>query len=314
MGFDRKEEQKTWQKLPMKTKLGVHALMDNVIFQKGEAYDTRTGEKVSHMVDVGLKTTDKQIRRLQEIDELSSHQIENGGFIFAFFKQSSTLKERFPTLTKQDTARLMYIATFISWETNRLQADNGKKYFTKKDIEGLVGMSPKRFNQLFRRLEKEGILHRKETGEIFVNPKVFYRGEIRNHEYEITDLQYTRLFKQTVRDLYVQFDGRSLGQLANIYAVLPFLNFDTNIICYNPGETIEDFIKPVAIKELAEILDYDCQTKLKAALNKIKVDNKPVFGFFENPHDRRQLRIVVNPKVVFAGNGESLKAITALFN
>lgn len=314
MTINRVEEYEVWQGLNQKQKRGFNALKDNVLFKDGRAFSTATGEEVTGMIDVGIVTSDNQARRLKEKDELSKHQTENGGFIFAFFKQSSAISERFPSLTKQDAARLMYIATFISWQENRLQSDNGHTHYTKKHLEELVSMSRKRFNELFKRLKNENIIHEKETGELFINPSVFYRGELSAHDYDIGDLQYTRLFKQTVRDLYKQFGGRTLGQLANIYTVLPFLNFQTNIICFNPNETSEDLIKPMPISELADILEYKDITKLTTALNRIKVDGKPVFAFVDNPHDRRERRVIVNPRVVFAGNGESLKAVKAMFN
>ena len=314
MAIDRIKEQRMWQSLHPKTKRGVQAIMDNVIFKDGIAINPETGEDVSHLVDVGLKTTPEQVRGLQAVDELTTHQVENGGFIFVFFKQLTTIEQRFPSLTKQDTARLMYIGTFVAWETNRLQSDNGKKHYTKKDLEGLVEMSTKRFNEFFRKLENEEIIEESETGELFMNPTVFYRGELRNHEYDINDLEYTRMFKQTVRDLYSEFKGRRLAQLAVIYSVIPFLSLHYNIVCHNPNETSEELVKPMDLSELAELLGYVDASSLKRSLNRIKIDGKPVFGFFENPYDRRSYRIIVNPRVVFAGNSDSLRAIKILFN
>lgn len=314
MAIDRMEEQRIWKEAHPKVRGYLLDLMDNVAFQDGRAWDTRTGEEVTHLVDVGLKTTDKQVRRLKETNELTKHEKENGGFIFAFFKQLTSIQERFPSLTKQDIARLMYIATYINYEDNRLQSDNGKRHYNKKDVEKLVEMSTKRFNEFFRRLEAENIIHEAENGELYINQTIFYRGELRNHKYDVSDLSYTRMFKKTVRNLYHEFKGRRLGQLAVIYSVLPYLNFSTNIVCYNPAETSEDLIKPMELGELSKFLGYSDAHKLKRALNNIKIDDKPVFGFFDNPHDRRTKRIIVNPRVVFAGNGEQLKAIKVLFN
>lgn len=312
--MNRLAEQRMWEELNPKVKRGILTIMDDVTFKNGKAIFNKTGEDVTHLVDVGLKTSEKQVERLKEIDELTQHQIENGGFIFAFFRQLTSMQERFPSLTKQDIARLMYIATYINYEDNRLQSDNGKRHYNKKDLEKLVEMSTKRFNEFFNRLEQEDIIHEAESGELFINPTLFYRGELRNHEYDISDLSYTRMFKKTVRDLYAEFKGRRLGQLAVIYSVLPYLNFSANVICYNPEETSDELIKPMELGELSKFLGYSDAHKLKRALNNIKIDGKPVFAFFENPHDRRTMRIVINPNVVFAGNGEQLKAIKVLFN
>lgn len=314
MAIDRMREQALWRELTPRVKRGVLALMDNVKFKDGKAISTKTGKDVSHIVTVSLKTTAEQVEGLTAINELSAHQMENGGFIFAFFRQLTTIEQRFPTLTKQDIARLMYLATFIAYESNRLQSANGKKHYTKKDLEKLVGMSSKRFNEFFGRLVNEKIIEETETGEIFMNPTVFYRGELKNHEYDISDLEHTRLFKKTVQDLYAEFKGRRLGQLAVIYSVIPFLNLHYNVVCYNTTETSEELVKPMGLEHLTKMLGYSNPSVLKRTLNNIKVDGKPVFGFFENPHDRRSYRIAVNPRVVFAGSNDSLKCVKVFFN
>jgi len=314
VAVDRLKEQELWEDLHPKVKRGLSSLMDNVAFQDGRAFSTETGEEVTHLVDVSLKTTDKQVRGLQGIDYLTEHYNENGKFVFAFFKQLTTMESRFPSLSKQDTARLMFLGTFVEWGSNRLQAPNGRQHYDKKALEKLVEMSTKRFNEFFRKLENEGIIEEKESGEIFMNQSVFYRGKLKDNEYDVSDLDYNKIFRKTVQDLYAEFKGRRLSQLANIYSVLPFLNFNTNIVCHNPEETSETLIKPMTLSELAEILGYSDAHKLKRALETIKVNNNPVFWIPPNVHNKRELRIIVNPRVVFAGNSESLKAVKAMFN
>ncbi|MFC7063965.1 hypothetical protein [Halobacillus seohaensis] len=307
----RLEEQQMWQDLNPKVKRGIMAVKENVTFEDGKA-TSANGTDVDHMVEVVSKTTDDQVRALKSVDTLTEHQIENGKFVFAFFEQARMMEERFPSLSAQDTARLMFIGTYVAWETNRLQS--GKHIIRKKKLEEMVDMSTKRFNELFKRYKTEGILYEKESGEIFVNPTVFYRGSLKKHEYDITNLNYTRMFRKTVRDLYTMFKGRRLAQLAVIYSVLPFLNFNTNIICYNPEETDEELIRPMNLEKLAALLGYKDTYKLKRALDNIKIDGQPVFWVPQNVHDKRNRRIIANPRVVFGGDGESLKVIKALFN
>ncbi|WP_153733490.1 hypothetical protein [Sporosarcina obsidiansis] len=312
--IDRLEEQRTWAGLHSKVKHGVMAAKENMTVVDGRAY-SETGRDISHLVDVVVKTTEKQARGLEVVDDLTALEKENGGFVFAFFKQSRTIEERFPSLTQQDVARLMYIGTFVAWKTGRLQSENGKAIINREKLEQLVEMSSKRFNELFRRYEAEDILRENvETGEIFVNPSVFFRGNMKDSGVDVSDLQYTRMFRQTVRDLYAKFKGRTLGQLALIYSVMPFINFNTNIVCYNPEETIEEMLRPMPLEKLAMVLEYANPGKLKRALNAVKVDDKPVFTYVTNAHDRRKQNIIVNPRVIYAGDGKGLGAITALFN
>lgn len=304
---------KQWTNLHPKVKRGIYAAQENMTVVGGKAFNAE-GRDITHMVEVVAKTTDTQVRGLQAIDDLSAHEIENGGFVFAFFKQSRTIVERFPTLTQQDTARLMFVGTYVAWETGRLQYENGRA-INKKALEKMVDMSTKHFNLFFKRLEAESIIREdEETGDIIVNPSVFYRGPIKEIGYDVSHLTYSRVFRDTVRKLYAQFKGRTLGQLALIYSVMPFLSFNTNIVCYNPEEKEADRIRPMDLDKLSVLLGYENPQKLKRALNSIKVDDNPVFGFPDNVHDRRKLRVTVNPRVIYNGNGKGLDVLLAQFN
>lgn len=286
----------------------------SILIENGKYIDIETGENLTHLYQLTYKTSEEQSKSYLFKNSLNVHDQQNGKHILLLFRRLVTMEEQYPTLTKPDVARLLYLLTFIKYESNRLQSDNGRQHYTKKYLEGMLEMSTKRFNEYFKRLENEGIIRETETGELFINPTVAYYGHKSTIKQDIKDLHHTRLFKNTVRDLYEKFKGRRLGQLSVIYSVLPFLNFKSNVICHNPDETSDRLIKPMELAELAELLKYSDKAKLKATLNRIKINGQPVFGFFENPHDRRSFRIVVNPSVVFAGDGEALEAIKVLFN
>lgn len=305
---------KEYVNLHQEVRKKVVAQKQNYVVVDDKPYDTETGEylgdKFRH--DLAPIKTEGQVKVIESKRALGSHEEENGGFVFTFFKQSRMISERFPTLNNADIARLMYIGTYIAWQTGRLQYDNGK-VIDRQGFEKLTGLSQKRARELFQRYIDEGILSEQQDG-IYMNATVFYRGNVREIRSEVADLQYTRLFKKTVRELYEQSNGRTVGQLALVYSVLPFLNFATNIVCYNPDETDSDLIRPMNLEKLSVLLEYGNPAKLKTALNRVKIDGKVVFGFFEDVNDRRQKRITVNPRVVFAGNGEQLQAIKAQFN
>lgn len=280
----------------------------------GKPYATETGEYLGdkYVHDLVPRRTEAQSKVIQSKQILGSHEEENGGFVFAFFKQSHSISERFPTLAVADIARLMYIATYAAWETGRIQYDNGR-VIDRKGLEAMTKLSTKRSRELFERYVAEGILTEQENG-IYMNPTVFYRGKVKSVKTEIADMSYTRMFKQTIRDLYDKSEGRTVGQLALVYSIMPFLNFASNVVSHNPDESDTDLVQPMTLDELAEKVGYANAGKLKTAMNKIRIDGQVAFGFFENPHNRRSKRIVVNPRVVFAGNGTQLLAIKVLFN
>jgi hypothetical protein len=307
----RKIEQTTWEQLTPTQKRGFMALKDNATLKGGKVYD-KAGNDQSHRAELVLKTTESQRRSLEALDEMSAHEIDNGYFVFAFFESCKTMQERYPSLTQADLARLMFVGTYTGYQSGRLQHDNGNS-INKKALEKLVGISHNRFGEFYRKLLAEDILQ-EHDGEIYVNPSVFYRGSLSDLKYNLKEYQRTRLFRKTVRDLYERYTGRATAQLAIIYAVLPFLNFDTNIVCFNPEENCEDKVRPMNLENLAALIGYRDTHKLKRSLNAVKVDGQHAFWLPSNVNDKRERRIVVNPRIVFAGKAESLRAIKVLFN
>lgn len=301
-----------WRDLNPKVKRGVLGAMNNMSVVDGVAYDTN-GNDISTLIDIKPKLTQKQIDWHKEKEAMEKFEEDNGGFVFAFFRQSRMLEERFSSLNSQDMVRLMFIGSYTSWKDGCLKYENGR-HIKKGGLHELLKMSRNRFNAFYNRLTDEGIIVANGDGELFMNPSVFYRGSIKEYAYKTDDLQYTRMFRKTVRDLYEAYNGRSLGQLALVYAVMPFVNFKTNIVAFNPEETDEKNVRPMPLEKLAILLGYASVKKLKPALNRVKIDDQPVFGFFENPHDRRSIRTVVNPRAIFGAGAKELSAISALFN
>ncbi|MEK4627340.1 hypothetical protein MKZ17_03740 [Solibacillus sp. FSL R7-0682] len=304
---------KEYNGLHRKVRRQAIAQKHNFVVVDDKPYDLEgeyLGDKFRHEL-VPIRTEAQQ-RFIESKKVLGDHEAENGGFVFTFFKQSRTINERFPSLVAADIARLMYLATFSAWKTGRVQYDNGR-VIDRKAVEEMFKLSERRARQLFERFISEGILS-EQDGAVYVNQSVFYRGSISDAPKEVTDLKYTRMFKDTVRDLYEKSEGKTIAQLALVYSIMPFLHFGSNAVCHNPDEVIDEQIELMTLDELAVLLEYKDAAKLKTAMNKVKIGGKPVFGFFENPNDRRTKRIVVNPRAVYAGDGKQLAAIKILFN
>jgi hypothetical protein len=308
--INRQTEQLVWQGLTTKQKRGFMAIKEDAVVKGGVVYDSEGNPQ--ERAELVVNITDAQHEGLQAVDEMTAHEIENGLFVFAFFESCKTMGEQYPSLSQAELARLMFVGTYTGYRTGRLQHDNGR-VIEKKALEVLVGISRNKFAEFYRKLVSEGVLQEKGK-ELYVNPSVFYRGSVKDIGYKLDEYRHTRLFRKTVRDLYEKYTGRATTQLAIIYAVLPFLNFDTNVVCFNPKETDEDEIQPMNLENLAALLHYQDTHKLKRALESVKIDGQPVFWLPQNVHDKRQRRIIVNPRVVFAGSAESLRAIKVLFN
>jgi hypothetical protein len=310
VAIDRISEQRQFMNLHPKVRRGFLDQKENLTVKDG-VITNHNGTDVSHIFEVVMKQSAEQAEGFRIKKELRNHEEENGGFVFAFFNACTTMADQFPALTQSDLARVMFIGTYSAWGTGQLKHDNGIP-INKKTLGELLAMSRNKFNEFYKSIVDCEIIA-EQDGAIFMNPTIFYRGSMDDVKHLTNDMQHTRLFRKTVRDLYAMYNGRTIKQLALIYSVLPFVNFAYNIIAYNPDEMNPELVRPITLDKLAALLGYQSSDKLVVALRKLKYEGKSVFGFFETDGDKRSKKTVINPRVVFAGNGKSLDAIRILF-
>jgi hypothetical protein len=279
--------------------------------------NTETGEIAPYYEPIPI-LTDKQKRSLKDLSKLGQHHEENGGFVSVFYKQGKPMDAQTSGLTQSDYARLIYIATYTGYPEHDkpygyLRYDN-QHYIDKDGLFKLLQMSRNKFAEFYEKVKKYGILEETEEGEIIMNPFYFYRGEHAAISDIIGDRQSTRLYRKTIRQLYAEYNGRNIKRLGLIYAVLPFVNKNFNIIAHNPDEQDPNYVKPMRLGELADKLGYAKASALKTALKSIRYEGKAVFQFIEDDADNRKRKIIVNPSVIYGSNGQQLDAIKASFN
>lgn len=312
---DFKGEQEVWKGASLELKRQAFAITQNFVMKDGQAFDPETGEIITDRIHVEPVIKESQRQGLVIRKELREHEQANGGYVFAFYNAMQKLGDRFPSLTQSDLARLMFLGTYASYNEGEvshcyLRHDNGVK-ITKKTLGELLGMSRNKYAEFFSRLIDENVLAELPEG-LGVNPTVFYRGE--NVEEIKGDFQYTRLFRKTARELYEKFNGRSVKKLGVLYSILPYVNFNFNILCHNPTQVINGKIETMKVKDLAEELGYDDYKHLIKTMYEIKYDDQPVFKFVDDGKDRRSSYVIVNPNVIYAGNGKHLQSIKVLFD
>lgn len=261
-----------------------------------------------------VRYSDSQRLYAQQQQQLNEHAEKNGGFVRAFYTTSERIDERYSTLKKEDFARLLFLATYLQYETNQIRFSNGRAVDRQQLCE-LLQMQKRRFDEFIARATDAGFIYYNEDDAIFyMNEERFYRGKASRHVADTKEKASTRIYRDTIRELYNEYcKGRSLANLSLIYRVLPFVSYSTNVLSHNPKAAPGE-IKPIELSELQRILSYSSKQKLVQALQKIKLNGEPVFLIVDNPHDLKEKRVVMNTRVVFAGKGEELERINVLFN
>lgn len=304
---------KSFQDLNSKVQKRITDIQDNHMVINGQTY-TLDGENISdkYKPKLDIKYTDDQINNFKSNHEMAEFQKENGGFVFLFYQVNKSMSKYTNNLTKADVTRLLYLTTYTAWETNKIQYDNGRD-ITDKDLTKLLRLQPRQYNDYIKRLIENNIITIDSNNNKYISEYICKNGSLNKKQLHKQDIQYTRLFKDTVRSLYESSTVREFGRLSTIYMILPYINLYTNVISHNPYENNEDKIIPMSIVELASKLGYTNYTKLKNAMYKTKFEDEYSFAFITMVNDRRKTKILVNPKIMFAGTYDMLKLLLIIF-
>ena len=194
-------------------------------------------------------------------------------------------------------------------DRNRIKKGNlGKIWDTKNNRKSVY--------ETFEILKDEGFISETKEGYIVINEDIAKKGKVKDtiKSSGEDNIAFTRLLSSNIKDMYLKTDAKNRKQLANLFKIIPYINFRFNIFCENPLETDENEIIPLSWSELARKCGYDEKkhvSKFKKDLFNLSIGEHDVIGQFTS---KSGYKIVINPKIYYGGsNIEDVKALYALF-
>lgn len=179
-----------------------------------------------------------------------SHNKDN--FCFLYYNQEKPLFEN-ENISKANISRLIYLATFIDYDSNRLVHPErlGRKLpFTLNDIKNKMKLSKRVFNEFKNELLNAEILYIEDDG-FYISKEYFCKGEVNKN----IGKNYIRMYINTIRALYINcVDSKEHKSLSTIFQLIPYLDIETNILCFNPNKNEE--LKVLTLKDISKILNY----------------------------------------------------------
>lgn len=245
-------------------------------------------EKGTQIISVEQQKRNKDYYEQTQTSKELSQTIKNncGDFVWSLFNPSESY---IPELNEEFLSKLIYLATYIEYDTNALIINKGqshtKCYMTKSDVQSVIGLGEKQFRKFWKEMHDKDFVCEDADGVIYMNFK-FHKGKLQPSE-----LRAVKLFIHSIRYLYENTDNRSHRYLAYLYRLIPYINLKHNVMCDNPLETKPQLIRPLTAKEICERLGLDVtnQTKL---INKLFT-----LSFIDKNGDKRSvIRIVTDAK------------------
>lgn len=208
-------------------------------------------------------------------------------------------------LSPQSAVRLVYLSTFLEYDGAYLK-ENGK-YITRDKMQELMVLKPGTFKNFVSEAVSAGYLI-KEKKLYKLNTEHFYRGQLSLDAVDRSK-KYIRVYINNLRKLYLSVPQSKHVYLGYIFQLIPYINREWNVICYNPDETDEDAIIPMSVGDFCEIIGYNRTnaSRFMKEYRDIKFDwngyHQSFLGYFYNyEEDKGNMKFFANPNIFFAGN------------
>ena len=261
----------------------------------GEIFDNAT------LITKEQKETRKQYVENNEQVECFKYLTRKEQFVMYLFNIHKSMTD----LSPQTAIRLVYLSTFLEYDGKFLKS-NGK-YITREKMQNLMVLKPTTFKKFLAEVVSAGYLI-KEKKFYKLNTDHFYRGEL-SIDSSDKKQRYVRVYINNLRKLYLSVPQNKHVYLGYIFQLIPYINREWNVICYNPEETDEDAIIPMSVGDFCELVGYDRTNaaRFMREYRDIKFDwngySQSFLGYFYNYEgDKADMRFFANPNIFFAGN------------
>lgn len=282
----------------------------------GEIINTQIINKNTKIIGNTLiaEGTKNKINSFIDKKELSDFINDNfGTFYHLAYKYKDSLFNSLQAKYEGDKAnihivRFIVLGTYLTFGGKLFDKNNNE---IKKSSLGNIWNTQNRngINETYKLLMECGYIYETEEGYIMINDNIMSKGKILL-ENEI-DNTYTRVFKENIQKLFEGSTTKQQKQLANLFKVLPYINFRHNIFCSNPTETDINELETLTWSDLAELCGYDKTnvTRFKKDLFTLEIHGEMVIGQFTT---QQGYYICVNPKVYYANN--EIECVKGLLN
>ena len=243
--------------------------------------------------DIYKRAGEKEVNRLDFIknqSEIAKVIRKFGGFYFNCYE--NVLKLDMP---KQYLFRFIYLCTYMNYD-NKIEFGSAKgerKLATERDLKEILMLSPNEVTRTKKPWFEQGLVTVTDKS-IEINRKYAFKGEAKKRELKGS----VRIMEEGIREIYQKAKPIEHKKLTLLIEILPYVNYQHNLLCYNPEESDIEKIRPMSLSDLAKQYNLN-QTRLKNELFKIKVGGEDAVGLFTRSNS---VHIYINPRIYYKGN------------
>ena len=237
-------------------------------------------------------------RNYKQKTEFEEYIESIGQYSFLFYRHLKKLN-----ISNEIKTRFIFLTAYIKYDSNGLLVDTDEKNqipLNRSILLQKINVGEKAFIRTINIL-KENKLITENKGLYYINEKIVIRGKLTKQK---MNQKFTRVFADTIKDLYNKCSTREQAQLYYFYAMLPLVNYKYNCVCHNPDETDLSYIEKMSVQDICTCVGYD-SSQWKRFWNMLRgfkigkehcISSTIIGDTFDN------ILIKINPKIYYAGN------------
>jgi hypothetical protein len=279
--------------------------------------DPKTGEVLNYegrviyiQTEEERDRTRKYFKDLKEREEqakvINEKYKDYGNFIWNVYNLN---QQSFPQLKASNITRLMFLSTYLNYDGFLMF--NQRTIMTKENMFKLLKLSDREFRSFYKDMIDNNILYLNEDN-IYINENMFGKGKLRNTliaKFSEEEKYITRLYIDGVRDLYDKSTPRSHKTLSYLFQILPYVNRQYNIVCYNPLEEDLKEIQGMSLGQFCETIGYSNHNSSQLFRYlfepQFTINGKLTTAMryvVDKGLDKSTYSMYINPRVYYAGN------------
>ena len=272
--------------------------------------------KTGEVIDNAIVTTPDDLKRKKEFFKrkerklLSRSANENECFIQYLFNEFKGMTD----LSPRTAIRLMYLSTYLSYDENYLKT--GRNIISHAKMQELMALKSETFRLFLKEVTEKGYLTKDDKGYSLCKEH-FNKGKTRLGK-PCSEKRFVRVYINALRKLYLSTSQNRHSYLGYIFQIIPYVNMQWNIVCYNPLETDRDKIKPMTLGEFCDAIGYSRAhaNRLIKTLREIKFhwrDKEQLFCSYIYEANKCDMKFFVNPNIFYAGDNFNEVEVLGMF-
>lgn len=250
-------------------------------------------------------------RKLEEERRMKAAMLAMQNDDLGRFYFVSTERE-YDCISPATLARLIYLCTFLRY-------DSGVLYLTRRtpmrerDLTEVLSLSKNTITAFLK--EASEYISVLDDGRLNIETDAFCKGALPKGKHN----SFQKVYVDTVRKLYQTTPSNKHRYLGYIFLMLPYVNVEHNILCFNPEETDLANVRAVTLLDFCHAINYDVDhaARLRKEYSKISFvingKTEKFCSFVFDGGNPNNSKIYINPHVIYSGSDYSHVEILGAF-